>query len=147
MVRLDHGAAVAAHAARVAVMPLERAGGQAQFIEQAPPAEASSLAPLLVWLEANLHRDLGLPQLARKAALSTRTLSRRFREQTGETPLQWLLRARVRRAQHLLEISAQPVARVAAATGFTSTAAFRERFRRVVGTSPQAYRRAFRSRG
>jgi transcriptional regulator GlxA family with amidase domain len=148
MVRLDHGAAVAAQAARIAVMPLERAGGQAQFIAQEPPlADGESLHALLAWLEENLQRELGLAQLARKAALSTRTLSRRFREQTGTTPLQWLLRARVRRAQHLLEVGAQPVERIAAASGFSSTAAFRERFRRVVGTSPQAYRRAFRTRG
>jgi transcriptional regulator GlxA family with amidase domain len=146
LVRLDHGAAIAAHAARLSVTPLERAGGQAQFIEPLPPAADASLAALLGWLELNLQRELGLSAIARKAALSTRSLSRRFREQTGTTPLQWLLRARVRRAQQLLEMSAQPIERIAAASGFTSTAAFRERFRRVVGTSPQAYRRAFRAR-
>lgn len=48
MIRRDHGAAVAADAARAAVMPLERAGGQAQFIvHRAPDADGGSLAPLL----------------------------------------------------------------------------------------------------
>ncbi len=77
--------------------------------------------------------------------MSTRTLNRRFRDQTGTTPLQWLHRARIRRAQHLLETTAHPVERIAVHTGFGSPTAFRERFRRVVGTSPQAYRRAFRA--
>jgi transcriptional regulator GlxA family with amidase domain len=78
--------------------------------------------------------------------MSERTFSRRFREQTGSTPLQWLLRARVRRAQYLLENSDHTVERIAQQAGFGSPTAFRERFRRVVGTSPQAYRSAFHGR-
>jgi transcriptional regulator GlxA family with amidase domain len=71
-------------------------------------------------------------------------VNRRFREQTGTTPVQWVLRARARRAQHLLETSDQSIDRIASRAGFGSTATFRDRFHRVVGTSPQAYRRAFR---
>jgi len=146
MVRLDYGSAVAVEAARLSVMPLERDGGQTQFIVHAPPAaDGASLAPLLLWLEENFHQPLSLADLARRAALSVRSLNRRFREQTGTTPLQWLLRARVRRAQLLLETTGHSVERVAANVGFGSVTAFREHFRRVVATSPQAYRRAFRS--
>jgi transcriptional regulator GlxA family with amidase domain len=146
MVRRDYGAAVAADAARLSVMPLERAGGQAQFIDHEPPApDGASLEPLQRWLEKNLDRPLALGDIARRASMSVRTLNRRFREQTGTTPVQWLLRARARRAQHLLETSDQPIDRIAARAGFGSTATFRDRFHRVVGTSPQGYRRAFRS--
>ncbi|MFJ9560451.1 GlxA family transcriptional regulator [Streptomyces fuscichromogenes] len=147
MVRRDHGSAVAAHTARMSVMPLEREGGQAQFIvhDQPPAPAGATLEPLLAWLEDNCDRDLTLDEVAVRAGTSTRTLNRRFREQTGTTPLQWLHRARVRRAQHLLETTAHPVERIAAQSGFGSPTAFRERFRRVVGTSPQAYRRAFRA--
>jgi transcriptional regulator GlxA family with amidase domain len=145
MVRRDHGAAVAADAARLAVMPLERAGGQAQFIVHEPPTpESASLEPVQRWLEQNLHRELTLEDIARKGAMSVRTLNRHFREQVGTTPHQWLLRARARRAQHLLETSAQSIEQIATRVGFGSPAAFRDRFHRVVGTSPQAYRRAFR---
>ena len=147
MVRLDYGSAVALEAARLSVMPLERDGGQSQFIVHAAPApDGASLAPLLLWLEENLHEELRLEDVARRAALSVRSLSRRFREQTGTTPLQWLLRARVRRAQVLLETTAQSVERVATSAGFGSVTSLREHFRRAVATSPQAYRRAFRSR-
>jgi transcriptional regulator GlxA family with amidase domain len=145
LVRRDVGAAVAAEVARAAVMPLERAGGQAQFISHEPPAtDGTSLAALLAWLEQSLRKELPLPVIARRAAMSTRTLSRRFREQIGATPAQWVTRARVRRAQRLLETTDLSVERVAAEVGFGSSAVLRERFGRMVGTSPQAYRRSFR---
>ncbi|MFJ6164837.1 GlxA family transcriptional regulator [Micromonospora orduensis] len=145
LVRRDHGAAVAADAARLSVMPLERAGGQAQFITHEPPApEGATLEPLLAWMRANARRELTLADIARHAGMSTRTLNRHFRDQTGTTPLRWLHRVRVHQAQHLLETTAQPVDRVATQVGFGSTTAFRDRFKRITGTSPQAYRRSFR---
>jgi transcriptional regulator GlxA family with amidase domain len=145
LIRRDHGSAVAASAARVSVMPLEREGGQAQFIvhDQPPVPRGAELEPLLRWLEANTAPDLTLGDIAARAGMSTRTLNRRFREQTGSTPLQWLHRARVRRAQYLLEHTDHPVDRIAADVGFGSPTAFRERFKRVVGTSPHGYRSAF----
>jgi transcriptional regulator GlxA family with amidase domain len=146
LVRRDHGAAVAAETARISVMPLERDGGQAQFITHAPPTpDGSSLEPLLRWLEERLQHELGLNVIARRAGLSVRTLNRRFREQIGTTPLQWLLRARVRRAQHLLETTGHSVDLVATRVGFGSSTAFRRHFQRCAGTTPQAYRRAFRT--
>ncbi|CCH30878.1 helix-turn-helix domain-containing protein [Actinosynnema sp. NPDC047251] len=147
LIRRDYGSAVAADAARLSVMPLEREGGQAQFIVHDPPPvpRGSALEPLLVWMRENAARDLTLADLARRAGTSTRTLNRRFREQTGDTPVQWLLRARVRQAQHLLENTDHPVDLIGARAGFGSPTAFRDRFRRVVGTSPNAYRAAFRA--
>ncbi|MFE2870040.1 GlxA family transcriptional regulator [Embleya sp. NPDC059259] len=147
MIRLDHGSAVAANSARDAVMPLERAGGQAQFIVHEPPApDGASLEPLLAWLRAHSDRELLLDDIAAHAGMSARSLNRHFREQTGTTPLQWLHRVRISRAQHLLETTAHSVDRIAAQTGFGSPTAFRDRFKRVTGTTPQSYRRAFRSR-
>jgi transcriptional regulator GlxA family with amidase domain len=143
MLRQDLGAAAAAEAARFAVMPLEREGGQAQFIIHPPPASSASLAPLLLWLQANLHRPIPVEEMARRARASVRTFSRRFRQQTGTTPVQWLLHARVRRAQALLETCDLPIELIATQAGFESGATFRDRFRRIVGVSPAAYRRAF----
>lgn len=143
MVRRDYGAVAAIDAARLAVMPLEREGGQAQFIVNETPTSPEALQPLLVWLADNLSQSLTLEDIARQAATSTRTLSRRFLEQAGTTPLQWLLSQRVRRAQQMLEVSTLSIEQVATATGFGSAAAFRERFSKVVGTGPQAYRRTF----
>lgn len=144
LVRRDYGAAVAADAARAAVMPLERSGGQAQFIVHPEPSSSLALQPVLKWMESQLHRALTLEAIAEHAALSKRTLSRRFLEQTGTSPLQWLLGARVRRAQSLLETSALSIEQVANATGFGTSAALRACFSRQVGTSPQQYRQSFR---
>jgi transcriptional regulator GlxA family with amidase domain len=147
MVRRDFGAAVAAESARMNVMPLERPGGQSQFIVHAPPAGAGdgeSLQTLLLWMEKNLHRPLRLPELAKKAAMSPRTLSRRFHEQTGTTPLRWLLRQRIRQGQQLLESTRCSVEEVSERLGFGSGANFRDHFRRQVGVSPQTYRHHFR---
>jgi len=145
LIRRDYGSAVAADAARLSVMPLEREGGQAQFIvtPHPPTPRGSLLEPLLNWMQDNLARDLTLSGIAAHAGMSTRTLMRRFREQTGDTPLQWLHRARVRRAQHLLETTRYPVERIAAQVGFGSPTAFRDRFKRVTGVSPHTYRRTF----
>lgn len=148
LIRRDHGSAVAADAARLSVMPLEREGGQAQFIVPVPPPtpRGSELEPLLRWMQENTSADLTLGDLAARSGMSVRSLNRHFREQTGTTPLQWLLRARVRRAQHLLESTDQPVETIAGQVGFGSPTAFRDRFKRVAGTSPHAYRSAFRGR-
>ncbi|SDS48064.1 GlxA family transcriptional regulator [Actinoplanes derwentensis] len=145
LIRRDHGSAVAADAARLSVMPLEREGGQAQFIvpDQPPTPRGAGLEPLLRWMQENTTVDLTLADLAAQGGMSIRTLNRRFREQTGTTPLQWLLRARVRRAQHLLEATDQPIEVIAGQVGFGSPTAFRDRFRRVAGTSPHAYRSTF----
>ncbi|MDQ1924526.1 GlxA family transcriptional regulator [Massilia pseudoviolaceinigra] len=146
LVRRDYGAAAAADAARAAVMPLERGGGQAQFIVHPEPSSSLALQPVLKWMESQLHSALTLEAIAAHAALSKRTLSRRFLEQTGTSPLQWLLGARVRRAQYLLETSALSIEQVANATGFGSSAALRACFGKQVGTSPHDYRQSFRSR-
>ena len=145
MIRRDYGSAVAADAARLSVMPLEREGGQAQFIvhDHPPTPQGSALEPLLAWLQDNLGRDLTLADIATHAGISTRTLIRRFREQTGTTPLQWLHRARVRQAQHLLETTQHSVERIGAQVGFGSPTAFRDRFKRTTGVSPHTYRRTF----
>ncbi|WP_413809297.1 GlxA family transcriptional regulator [Streptomyces sp. OE57] len=145
IIRRDHGSAVAADAARLSVMPLEREGGQAQFIvhDQPPVPRGSLFEPLLRWMEDNAGRDLTLNEIAAHVGMSTRTLNRRFREHTGTTPLQWLHRARIRQAQYLLEATTHPVERIASQVGFGSPTSFRDRFKRVVGTSPHSYRSAF----
>ncbi|WP_407531105.1 helix-turn-helix domain-containing protein [Methylobacterium oryzisoli] len=63
--------------------------------------------------------------------------------QTGTTPLQWFLTARIRRGQALLERSGASVDQVALASGFASSVTFRSNFRKVTGVSPAAYRARF----
>lgn len=151
MIARDYGAAVAADASRLAVAPLHRSGGQAQFIlrNQAAVkhiAERTELDDVLAWIEQEAHRDLTLHDIAARAAVSVRTLNRRFQAETGQTPMQWLTGVRVRHAQQLLESTAYGVERVGREVGFTSPANFREQFRRLTGVAPLNYRNTFRER-
>ncbi|MBV9098996.1 MAG: helix-turn-helix domain-containing protein [Frankiaceae bacterium] len=145
LVRLDLGSDVANCVARRMVVPPHRDGGQAQFVDAPMPhRDNDTLGPLLDWALAHLDEPLTLDDLARHASVSTRTLVRRFQAATGTTPLQWLLSQRVRRAQHLLESSDEPVERIAGLAGFGTAANLRQHFTRLVGVAPIAYRRTFR---
>ncbi|BBZ15939.1 GlxA family transcriptional regulator [Mycolicibacterium gadium] len=151
MIARDYGATVAADAARLAVAPLHRSGGQAQFIirNQAAVkhiAERTELDDVLAWIEQEAHRDVTLHDIAARAAVSVRTLNRRFQSETGQTPMQWLTGVRVRHAQQLLESTAYGVERIGREVGFTSPANFREQFRRLTGVAPVNYRNTFRER-
>jgi len=151
MVQRDYGAAVAADAARLAVAPLHRSGGQAQFIlrNRVPLkhiAEQTELDELLGWIEQEAHRDLTLSDIADRAAISVRTVNRRFQAETGQTPMQWVTGVRVRHAQQLLESTSLGVERIGREVGFMSSANFRDQFRRLTGVSPQCYRNTFRDR-
>lgn len=143
LVGRDFGQQVAADAARLAVAPLHRDGGQAQFIRPVSVQSATSLAPLLEWMVANLGKPVDVDGLASRASLSPRTFARRFREQTGATPMNWLLSARVRRAQELLETSDASIERIASIVGFEAPVTFRARFKRIVGVNPMTYRQRF----
>jgi transcriptional regulator GlxA family with amidase domain len=151
MVARDYGAAVAADAARAAVAPLHRSGGQAQFILRNRPAarriaERTELDDVLAWVEREAHCNLTLQDIAERAAMSVRTLNRRFQAETGQTPMQWVTGVRVRHAQQLLESTSYGVERIGREVGFTSAANFREQFRRLTGVAPQSYRNTFRDR-
>ena len=83
---------------------------------------------MLQWLASKLHTPVTLDDIAQRAGMSGRSLGRRFREQTGATPLQWLLRACVQRSQQLLETTNDLVERIASRAGFGSVAAFASTF-------------------
>ena len=145
VVRSDHGAAVAADIARHTVVAPHREGGQAQFIRQPipEPDTETSVAPIMAWALDHLDQRLDLPQLAAVASMSVRNFSRRFRSETGTTPLQWLLGQRVTHARELLETTNLTVETIAHRCGFTDAPTLRHHFARRTGTTPRAYRMAF----
>ena len=145
LVRRDHGSAVTNRVAQRLVVPPHREGGQAQFVPRPMPQDESGrLAKLMDWVRAHPARPHTLASLAGRAAMSTRTLQRQFRDATGMAPYEWLVRERVAIARDLLEQQMQlPVARVAELAGFGSEESMRRHFRRIALTSPAAYRRKF----
>jgi AraC family transcriptional regulator, transcriptional activator FtrA len=147
VIRRDHGVAVGERVARHMVAPPHRDGGQAQFFDppEVPAAAGDgSLEPTRRWASERLAEPLDVPALARHAGVSSRTFARRFRGETGTTPLQWLLSRRVLEARRLLEETELPVEAVAWRSGFGTAASLREHFRRLTATTPTAYRGSFR---
>jgi transcriptional regulator GlxA family with amidase domain len=146
VVACDHGADVAATVARRMVMPLYRSGGQAQFVDVPGATQGTdAMADLLEWALTNLATGVSVDDLARRAAMSPRTLTRRFRATAGMPPGEWLQRERLRLAQRLLETTDDPIERVARRAGYESSVTMRAQFTTRLRTSPRAYRRTFRS--
>ena len=147
LVRLDYGAEIANQVARRLVVSPHRDGGQAQFISSPMPAEPGlGLAPAIDWALAHLDRPIGVEELAKAAAMSQRTLVRRFRAELASTPHRWLIRQRVLAAQRQLENGGHSIEDVATAVGFGTAQTLRLHFRRILSTSPTVYRRRFDTR-
>ncbi|MEU6482605.1 helix-turn-helix domain-containing protein [Streptomyces sp. NPDC046887] len=147
IVRRDHGAAVANAVARRTVVPPHRDGGQAQFIDRPVPDERlATTAAARAWALDRLHQPLQLRDLAGQESMSVRTFTRRFREEVGVSPGQWLTRQRVERARQLLESTDLPVDQVARDVGFGTAQSMRAHLLAVLGVPPTVYRRTFRAR-
>jgi transcriptional regulator GlxA family with amidase domain len=144
VVRRDFGASAGATAARRMVAAPHREGGQAQFIERSAEDPAGSLEETRRWAAGRLSEPLEVAAMASHASVSPRTFARRFREETGTTPLRWLHAQRVTEARRLLEDTDLPVDAIAWRSGFGTPASLREHFRRATATTPTAYRRSFR---
>jgi len=146
IVTADYGADVAATVSRRMLMPLHRSGGQAQYVDTpVPQARGDEMTELLAWAVTRIPAGLSVGDLARRAAVSPRTLTRRFRQATGLAPGEWLQGERLRLARRLLETSDDTIERVARHAGYDTPVAMRAQFARRLRTSPRAYRRTFRA--
>jgi AraC family transcriptional regulator, transcriptional activator FtrA len=148
LVRREHGSEIATKLARRMVVPPQRSGGQAQYVEAPVPKrpDAATLQPVLSWLEANLDQQSTVDDLARLAHMAPRTFARRFRAETGTTPHDWITGQRVLLARRLLEETDLSIDAVAARSGFGDGATLRHHFTRRLGATPNAYRSTFRTR-
>ncbi|MFD9301278.1 GlxA family transcriptional regulator [Streptomyces sp. NPDC060048] len=144
LIRGDHGTAVANRAARLCVVPPWRDGGQAQYIDRpVPEPTLATTTATRAWALERLAEPIALAELAAHARMSLRTFTRRFRDEVGMTPVQWLTGQRLEVARHLLESSDLSVDLVAHRSGFGSGNSLRQHMRTALGVSPIAYRRTF----
>lgn len=95
------------------------------------------------WLFNNFSEPVRMDHLARRVGMSPRTLARRFKVATGETPTWYLHRLRINAARHLLENEQQTIQQVSRAVGYDDLAFFRRLFKRYAGSPPQQYRERF----
>ena len=106
------------------------------------PARLRTITELV---HAKMEDELTLLEMAQSVELSMPHFSRMFRESTGETPHQFVLRCRVERAQEMLRTPNARVLDVAVACGFKTQQHFARVFRNVCGASPTEYRQEWRS--
>lgn len=146
LLRETCGAELANRVARRLVIAPHRRGGQAQFIERPLPVKPADnrLSQVLEWITAHLEMEHSLDSLARRAAMSRRNFTRRFRQATGTSFKQWLSGQRLAHAQRMLESGDASIEAVAAEAGFGTALSLRAHFRAALRTSPSAYRAQFR---
>ncbi|GAA1972202.1 DJ-1/PfpI family protein [Isoptericola halotolerans] len=147
IVRRDLGVSAGNEIARGLVTAPYRTGGQAQYLPRASSAtRGETLAATREWALARLGQQVTIAELAAHARMSPRTFLRRFTEETGSTPLQWILRARVDTARELLESTRLSVDRIAEEVGLGTGSNLRLHFRRLLDVSPSEYRATFTGR-
>ena len=148
IVRRDHGTAIANDVARRTVVPPHRDGGQAQYIQRPlPEPQLATTTAARAWALRRLHEPIQLRDMAEQEAMSVRTFTRRFREEAGVSPGQWLTGQRVERARRLLESTDLSVDQVARDAGFGTAQSMRQHLQATLGVTPTAYRRTFRTGG
>jgi transcriptional regulator GlxA family with amidase domain len=98
-------------------------------------------------IDRNYSQPLDLDGLARVAGVSKYHFARSFEAAYGETPIRYLTRRRIERAQDLLRVANVTVTEVCMAVGFASLGSFSARFSQLVGESPTAYRDRWAARG
>jgi AraC-like DNA-binding protein len=117
----------------------------------ASAAGTSSLLPHLRRARDHVDRHFAEPLdvalLARVAGISPSHFVRSFSSAFGETPIRYLTRRRIERAQDLLRHANLTVTEVCTAVGFASLGSFSARFRELVGQTPTAYRDEWAARG
>ncbi|WP_433451023.1 GlxA family transcriptional regulator [Streptomyces sp. CA-142005] len=146
MVRRDFGTAVANEVARRTVVPPHREGGQAQYIHRpVPDPQLATTTAARAWALGRLHQPIQLRDMAEQEAMSVRTFTRRFREEVGISPGQWLTQQRVERARQLLETTDLSIDQVAREAGFGTAQSMRQHLQQALGVTPTAYRRTFRT--
>jgi transcriptional regulator GlxA family with amidase domain len=147
--QLVRKAATPAEARAVARMALlNQRASQAPYIDTnmiSGPADGFS-GSVQNWLGARLAEPFDLAVLAAAFHVSGRTMLRRLKAQTGQTPLGYLQGERINVAKRLLESGKLSLAQVTERVGYQDVATFSTLFKRLAGESPAQYRRSFQSR-
>ncbi len=101
----------------------------------------SKVLDAIEYMQTNLHNNLTVAELAKRANHNSDYFSRIFFESTGERPLQYLRNKRIERSQILLSTTEMTFSQIAEETGFESLAYFSKTFKQVTGLSPSYFRK------
>lgn len=145
LIEADHGRELALDIARFMVLALRRQSGQSQYSPQlmVDATEDPRIRRVQLYIWENPCADMSLKRLAQRAAMSERSLGRRFKDVTNTTISRYIEDVRLGLARRLLETSGQSMQSVAINSGFGTTATLRRVFGRRLGVSPGVYRASF----
>lgn len=102
---------------------------------------------IMQYVLANLDQEISLNELADRMFVSTSTLSRIFKKNTGVYFADYVMQLRVKTALGLLKYSEQNMTQIAMISGFSNSASFNRAFRKVMGGTPTEYREKYRKQG
>jgi AraC family transcriptional regulator of arabinose operon len=108
-----------------------------------PSAQSTAVSQVANQVRKELHRSWSIPELAKISGLSPSQLFRRFKSETGSSPMGWLRQERMTLASYLLRTTDLPVSQVALQSGYQDPFHFSRDFKRVQGVPPRAYRAGF----
>ncbi|MGP1276113.1 MAG: GlxA family transcriptional regulator [Caulobacterales bacterium] len=149
MVEEDAGHAIAAKVAHMLVVPRLRPGEQPQISAElaAQSAEQPRIVQAAEWIARHIDTCPPVGDLARQFAMSERNFSRRFRQETGLSPARFIEQTRLETARRWLVSSTASLESVARRSGFSSAGHLSQVFRKTMGVTPLAYRKAARQDG
>lgn len=93
------------------------------------------------FIHNNFERDISLGDIARFVFLSPSYFTRAFKEETGMSPINYLLKVRIERAKELLEDTGLKISDIALSVGFSNQQRFNEMFKKYAGLTPLQYRK------
>lgn len=148
LIEEDLGREIALATARLMVVFPRRPGGQSQFsayIDVRGAKKRPEIEQLHTWILGHPGEDLSIQALADRLGMSPRNFARIFRSEFGETPAQFVERARADAARCKLEQSTLHIDTIAEQCGFGNAERMRRTFQRLFNISPHDYRARFRS--
>lgn len=138
---------IASHVERHFSHEIRRSYEHSGYFEQAQSRHPDEdVVQVQLWLQDNYPRTIALTQVARRFGFSTRTLNRRFRAATGQTPLEYLQEIRINNARDLLKTSNLTIGEIADKVGYQDTGYFTALFRKQLATTPREYRQTVRAK-
>lgn len=138
--RSDLAAVLSRMLGRAIVAPEEDARGSGAMIAHLGPGLSATVQAAIDYVDGHYMKDLSLSEVAEAVCKNYNYLSKLFREETGMTFVDYLLRVRMEHSRHLLLDVSLNVEQVARAVGFSDAGYYTRQFKKVMGVTPNQYR-------